>query len=654
MPRQKPPDIGLATQHGLSFLATRQEADGSFVSFSSPTGRHFRAVRSWQTVFVPALMLGSLTGLDQPEALKIRNGLARFLLSQKKDTWSFNYWSKAAPEYVEQPYPDDLDDTFCALAGLYSHDSSLIDGAALAEIVKLLLATEDSIGGPYKTWLAPINSQAVWLDVDVAVNSNIEYFLSLASNPLPRLEEMIGQAIAGNDFSSPYYPFPYAFIYYFSRAYNGEYRNKLLRKARQLHKKAATDLDRALCLSARLRLDDQHDLSQEISAMLSGQRRDGSWPAAAFYADPVKDGKLYYNGAPALTTAFALEALCLYIRKDQISIGKPDKDITEIVLSMAQDQCGALDKSLRQAVLMSLERVASGDNGPEILDLPRRFYESLKKPPDTVSDECLTRLGLANLYGWLAYTIYDDFLDGEGKPELISVANIAMRRSLDGFSEALPSNTPFSSFVRQTFDTIDSANAWELANCRFTVRSGRYLQVGRLPRYGALGKLAERSLGHVLAPIAVMAAAGNTPDSAESETTLEAFRHYLIARQLNDDAHDWADDMRNGRISVVVVMLLKDLGIGGESGQYDLKSLLSETRQVFWHATLPKVCRKMRRHIRLARQALQRNGTLQSSNVIIDLLDGIEASVTDTLDQQRQAENFLKSYKRSGKKTTEA
>lgn len=653
MLKQKPRDIGPVVQHGLSFLVRRQEADGSFASFSSPTERPFRPVRSWRTVFISALMLESLAGLDRQESIKVRNGLAKFLLSQKKDTWSFNYWSKAAPEYLKQPYPDDLDDTFCALAGLYSHDPSLIDGVALARIVDLLLATEASVGGPYRTWLVPANSQAIWLDVDVAVNSNIAYFLSLASNPLPRLEEMIGQAIADNDFSSPYYPSPYAFIYYFSRAYKGRYRNELLRKTRQLHKRAATDMDRALCLSARLRLDDPYDLGEEVDALLSGQRRDGSWPAAAFYADPVKDGKPYYNGAPALTTAFALEALSLHMRNDQASIDRP-KSTSKAILKLARDQCGALDKSLRQAVMESLERITNGDNGSEILDLPRRFYESLKKPPSTVSDESLTRLGLANLYGWLAYTIYDDFLDEEGKPELISVANIAMRRSLDGFSEALPPAASFPSFVRQTFDTIDSANAWESANCRFKVNSERYLHVGRLPRYGDLRKLAERSLGHALSPIGITVAAGGSPDSAEARKILEAFEHYLIARQLNDDAHDWADDIRNGRISAVVVMLLKDLGIGDEAGKYDLKKLLPEARQMFWHTTLPKVCRKMRRHIKLARQAVAGSKTLEPDNIIVDLLDGIEASVTDTLDQQRQAENFLKNYKQSEKKVAKA
>jgi hypothetical protein len=641
-------DVDAAIERGLAFLAKEQETDGSFISFSSASVYPFRRVRSWQTVFVPALMLISLASLDGPEALDIRKKLAKFLLDQKHSNWSFNYWARSAPEYANQPYPNDLDDTFCALAGLYLHDPSLVNSPALAKIVKLLLATETAVGGPYRTWLVSADSQTVWLDVDIAVNSNIAYFLSLASNRLPRLDSLIGQAIADDSFSSPYYPSEYAFLYYFGRAYEGPHKHQLLRKTRRAHKIAQTDLDRALCLSVRLRLGETQNLSGVTSELLGGQRRDGSWPAAVFYADPVKNGKLYYNGASALTTAFVLEALQMYKQAGRAMLSKAASDtgdnqkLRKAVMKLAEKQCRDLDKNLRNTVIRELNTIAMGSNGMEIISLGARFSESLVAPPKSASPDFIKTLGLANLYGWLAYTIYDDFLDEAGKPELISVANAAVRRSLDNFSHALPANQKFGTFVRQSFDTIDSANAWELANCRFKVSNSR-LATGKIPNYGDLSKLAERSIGHALSPMAVMAVAGKGPNTAAAQNLLTAFRHYLIVRQLNDDAHDWPEDLQNGHITPVVAWLLAELKL--KPGDYKLADLLTKARPQFWSSTLLEICRLQRRHIRLSRQALKRCALLQPRNTITDLLDNLEASIKDTLHQQSQAKDFLKQYK---------
>lgn len=645
----KPLNSETAIERGLAFLVESQEADGGFVSFSSASINTFRRLRSWQTTFVPALMMISLSGLDGPKALGVRNKLATFLLAQKDANWSFNYWSRAAPEYTAQAYPNDLDDTFCALAGLYLHDPSLVDAAALAKIVKLLVATETNVGGPYRTWLVPADSQPIWLDVDVAVNSNIAYFLSFVSNRLPRLDSMMGRAIAADSFSSPYYPSEYAFLYYFSRSYKGSQRSRLLRKARRLHAAASTDLDRALCLLTRLRLGDTKNMSGRVKDLLRNQRRDGSWPAAAFYADPVKNGKAYYNGAAALTTAFVLEALQLYSQSNQPapakrvqSAGSNHRELRRTVLALAEKQSQGLGRDLRAATRRALGQVAGSSNGPEIIGLAQRFSESLAGPAKKLPAGLTETLGLANLYGWLAYTIYDDFIDEEGKPEMIPVANTALRRSLDNFTEALPANKLFAAFVRRIFDAIDSANAWELADCRFRVR-GKELVVGKLPDYGNLAKLAERSIGHALPPMAILAATGISVDGVASRRTLQTFRHYLIARQLNDDAHDWSEDLQNGHITPVVAQVLSGLSV--KPGNHDLSKLLTMARRQFWRTTLPEVCLQMRRHVRLSRQNLSRSRLFKPDSFIESLLDGLETSTAETLAQQRGAEDFLTQYK---------
>lgn len=643
----KPRGVEAAVGKGLAYLASAQKSDGSFTSWSSARMRPFRRVRDWQTVFVPALMLGSLSGLEDKPALEIRKELAGFLLKEKDDNWSFNYWTKQSPDQKTQPYPNDLDDTFCALAGLYLHDPGLIDEEALAKAVRLLLAAETAVGGPYRTWLVPSDSEPVWLDVDVAVNSNIAYFLSMVSNGLPNLDRLMGETIKLDAFVSPYYPSEYAFIYYCARAYNGPHRSLLLEKTRKLHKKAATDLDRALCISARIRLDDKHGLCAAADKLIAGQGRDGSWAAAAFYADPVKDGKLYYNGGPALTTAFALEALELYRqqhvlattlrRKDAHSSGKP-------VLTAAKARCAGLEDDLRGSMTESLKKLIGSSDSEEITRLPHRFNGSLAKPlPDTPGTaRLLDGLGLANLFGWLAYTIYDDFLDEEGRPQTLPAANSGMRRSLDCFLEVLPENRVFADLVGRTFDAIDSANAWEQAHCRFPAAGGR-LRVGRLPDYGDnLSKLAGRSLGHVLPPMGVLAAKGLDLEGNPARHVSEALKQYLIVRQLNDDVHDWPEDLSRGQITPVVAAVLSELGTN--PGSHVLDELMPEARRQFWHATLPKICRKMGNHAKSSRQALASSGLLRTDNVVAVLLEGLEAAISDALAKQGQAEKFLQEY----------
>jgi hypothetical protein len=651
----KPPEIKAAIQRGLDFLEKNQEADGSFTSFSSASIRPFKRDMSRQTTFVPALILASLACLDGPQAFDIRERLADFLLEQKGVNWAFNYWAKDAPEKKTLPYPDDLDDTFCVLASLHLQDPAIIDGEILAKITKLLLATEVSVGGPYRTWLVSTDSEQVWLDIDVAVNSNVGYFLSLVSRPLPSITTFVDRAIVTDGLRSPYYPSSYPLAYYMARGYSGQQRATLIKIVRKLLSTASTPLDLALSLSALVRLEASGRQGRTVGKLLRLQDSNGAWPAAAFCLDPAVDGKPYYNGAPALTTAFAIEALRLYSQaQHQSSSPAPSRRATgrhqstrTAVLSLAKRQCRPLPADLRLTTMRALNKLADSSNGTEIISLPQSFNQSLLKPVRPLQDGFLETLSLANLYGWLAYTIYDDFLDEEGKPGLLPAANVAMRNSLNNFLCSLPDNRQFHSLVRQVFDMIDGANAWELAHCRYERQKGDIV-IRKLPDYGDLSKLAERSLGHTLAPIAILFTKKLGSNSPALQQTRLALANYLIVRQLNDDLHDWQADLENGHVTYVVTRILTSLRVG--PGNHDLSELFVQARQQFWYKTLPEICREMRGHIDLSRQAIGHAGIFKDTNSIGRLLDGLGASIQDTLAKQGQAENFLKHYKRKAVK----
>lgn len=636
-----------AIESALDYLRTQQRSDGSFLSFSSHQKQPFSADFEYRTTFTPALILAALGDIETPVAIHIRSGLVDFLLQQKSQHWSFNYWVRHSKEVRDMPYPDDLDDTFCALIALWSHDPSTIDAAVLANMVKLLIATESHVGGPYHTWLVPADSPKIWRDVDIAVNANVAYFVSKVSRSLPRLTAFMDQAIEKHNFQSPYYPHEYPVIYYLARAYDGALKTRLANYIvgkRQSNGTWETPLQTALAVSSLLKLG-MGEVERAIRYLHHSQQADGSWPAEAFCLDPKRDGKAFYSGASVLTTALVAEALCSYRRQTNIvgtieksSIQRESLSKMHVVRAVTKD-LALLEGDLRTAALDALRHTIGGKNSEEIILLPRLFYESQLVRAE-IPKNLFTNLGKANLYGWLAYTIYDDLLDSEGNPRLLSVANAMLRRSVDAFWRALP-NRQFYEFVHQTFDMIDAANIWELTHCRFVV-SNNMITIGELPKYGRLNRLAERSFGHALTPLAVMAASGRELTDEATKSLKKAFYHYLIARQLSDDIHDWKADFQAGRISYVVAVLLKELEL--QPREYRLVELLPQAERQFWHYTLPRISGQMTRHTIQSHKAIERSGVLRQNSILAKLLDDIDSSIAETETALTQIKNFLNVY----------
>ncbi len=143
-----------AISRGLSFIASSQRNDGGFDVCFSPDQNEFVNLSPHSTIFAPSLIGKSLSIFTHKEALGIKSAIASWLINQRKDNaWTFNYWDKASPMYTQRSYPDDLDDTFCALSVLYDFNPDIFTGKAMADIANILFSAEASEGGPYRTWL---------------------------------------------------------------------------------------------------------------------------------------------------------------------------------------------------------------------------------------------------------------------------------------------------------------------------------------------------------------------------------------------------------------------------------------------------------------------------------------------------------------------
>jgi hypothetical protein len=641
-----PEDLHKARRKAVAFLTQAQQPDGSFASQSSPTLTPFEPNRTYRTTFAPALILAALAHV--PETTGINAKLADWLLAQKSPVWSFNYWAADAPQKRSLPYPDDLDDTFCALIALYLHDPSITDAACLGHVVKLLIAAEQQPGGPYRTWLVNDKAEAVWKDVDLAVNSNVAYFLRLVAEPLPNLTELMAKAIQSRRFTSPYYPPPYPLLYYMARAYRGP---RVLELAEYILSLKHDDwwgspLNTALALSALKNTGQSKNHEITYAKLLSRQAKDGSWPAEAFCLDPSLKGRTHYSGSPALTTALILEALDTSgLVKSPVQtrrpIGQRAANIYDRILKSAGGELKTLAPALRAPFQLMIDKIKQKGDNQEIILLPYLFYKSLADAA-ALPDQLFIDLGLANLYGWIAYTIYDDFLDDEGDPHLLSVANAALRYSLRHFELALPDHPDFQTVVRRTFDTIDGANARELAHYRFAT-DDHTITITKLPSYTRILAIADKSLGHGLTPLAVIAALGVSLSSKKAQLLSRAFSHYLVAKQLSDDLHDWEEDVHQGMITYVTAAILHDVSITPKT--YKLNQLLPKMQRRFWHHSVTRVCDEISRQTRLARADCRACGLLKDTNVIAQLTKSIDKMVAETLGEQSKAQKFLKAYK---------
>jgi len=641
--------LGVVQARALSFLADNQAANGAFATFFSATTRPFKERAPYYTTFLPALILHALAKVNGSEEIRAR--LAEWLIAQRGSEWSFNYWPTDAAERGEMPYPDDLDDTFCVLSALWQHDHKLISPQVMGKAVRILLATETEVGGPYRTWIVPPTAEKIWLDTDIAVNANVAYFLRLTAQSLPNLDTQMERAITSKKFTSPYYPSFWPILYYIGRAYHGPKSGALVRYIQSLQTEDGhwdSPMHTALAMCILHEQGVAFDSHPAISYLLETQQTDGSWPAEPFWLEV----KQTYSGSAALTTALILEALELSAAPAlEVSTATTAKatdsqaaSIYRAVMSRAEKVNRTLPPGLHASAEATLARMNRSSTNREVVLLPYFFAVSQKKSAAAAASELLQALGLANMHGWAAYTIYDDVLDGGGDIRALPLANAFMRLSLEEFVQAVPKSPSYHAFVRETFNRIDSANAWEARNCKFVV-SGHSVHIASVPNFGNLEQLAERSLGHALPALAILASQNIPPNSSDARLLLRALKHYLIARQLGDDMQDWEMDIRSGQCSAVVAHLLSSLHV--RPGTHRLEAVINQMRQALASATAEEISQIILDQTAHSSHHLRKSGLVRPNSQISQLNDDIAAIARQQLQEYQSAREFLTAY--SGK-----
>jgi len=633
---------------GLRFIAQRQQADGSFASYSSSNPTNFNQAIRYPTTFATSV-IGCCLAVLPPTPLRDRTlaGAVRFLADQASPDGSLNYWVRQSAVTNEMPYPDDLDDTFYALAALTLIKPTTVDGALLAKAITLLTTAEVRPGGPYRTWLVDRQAPAVWRDVDPAVNFTIGYFLSLHNVRLPALVKLAETKIRANDFRSAYYPNQLAVIYLLSRFYRGRYVARLVGQLVALQKPDGswgTPLNTALALISLRFLGSSTALGLERARKyLIHSAREGVWPSEGFCLDPALAGRPRYAGSAELTTAFCLQALSLTSQPPTLlkSSARPlsvgDQRFFELALREVETASQALPVNLRRDFQQLARRITDLD--AQVVLLPRLFSQAIGLTSDQVSRRKLIRLALANLYGWMAYTIYDDFYDDEGRITQLAVANLCARRLTGLLLGAVPT-ARFRRLFHQTLDQIDAANTWEVRTMNVDLTQPVVSWPALKTAY-PIGRLSQKSLGHALTPIALtLLKEGTSP--ADVQTVRQFFERYLIARQINDDLHDWEADLLSGRLTYTIKKILADVGTRLPK-KATAKAALPLMREIFWQKTVADLTTTSLGQLSQASSSL-RSPLFTRPAVLEVLIEPVRAAAEKTLTEQQQMASFLAQY----------
>lgn len=290
-----------------------------------------------------------------------------------------------------------------------------------------------------------------------------------------------------------------------------------------------------------------------------------------------------------------------------------------------------------------IERTMRGNPDKQMSLMPLYVRDALDEGR-RFTDTRLAEFGLANVFFWTAFIIYDDFWDEDeaAEPGLLPVANLFARHYVRFFENVLPPETGFSAFFHDLMDRLDAANEWEMLSCRLVREGSRIIVPETLPEYGDFMIKFYPAAGHVLGPVAMLVEFGYSLDSKEVTALIEYFREYLVAMQLNDDAHDWKEDIERGHISTAVSVLLTAWKRAHpERSEIDLGKDMPELERLFWFETLTPVCESVLACTARSRAALRSVGLPGNTRPLEAYIEKNERIAEEALREQRRSTAFL-------------
>ncbi|MCA9388954.1 hypothetical protein KC644_04350 [Candidatus Berkelbacteria bacterium] len=518
------------------------------------------------------------------------------------------------------PYPDDLDDSACAWSSLYLFDSKSLKPEGLAIITKVLSAIEKMPGGPYRSWVVSPEAKEVWQDVDIAVNANVAYFLQLLEIELPNLNSYLDKALIEKGYHSQYYASEYPILYFLSRL-NLKNSNLVIE---YLESKVDSELVEGSVLKTALVANSLRNLNrwpsyQKVVNILAGLTID-EIKEEPFCLDPSLGGIKYFAGSKGLTASYVYRALTSNKVSSSTTRLSTYENVHRQVLINAWskvDRGSLLGKELK--LFSSIQ--SSKDVNREITTFPYWFATNFSR--NNKFNEQVIRLCEASFWGWIAYTIFDDFLDEEGQTKQLPLACLAQReltKIYDSFD-----NAQITFCFNRLMKEVDEANAYEVTSLRSTNHNPQKI----VPD---LASIASKSVGHLLGPLSFLIMA--RVDQAQIEMIERILRSYLVLKQLNDDLHDWEQDLQSGQINPVTSRLRVSTGV---------KASLIDLKMIFWKKIIDEFDYESEKIAKSAQKLINKQKVVKA-DFLTCLIDQFRGSIKRTVESKEESISFIKTF----------
>ncbi len=540
-----------------------------------------------------SLLLMELEKMTATEQItNIKKQVNSWLLTKKDNNWLFS---------------DNLLINFIVLSSLIKH----ISGKALGKVLSTLTKLESQIGGPYRSSFTEI------ADIDIGVNVAISYFLSLNKVELPALNNLIELVIKEQNFHTNFCNNQFLIIYLISLYYKGSQKQILIEHLRLILKQKNNNFNKLLMLTSLKNLGKETNIKIKIN-----------------YDCPLQ-AALYLNLTANKTNIIKQQNL-------------EDKKMMNKILLEAQNRFRNLSSDLKNIALSEIKRTITNNHDKQMSLITYYFKIALGKRAKIITDDFIAKAGLANIFFWTAFIIYDDFWDEDERaiPSILPCANLYARSYTDFYNKVLIDNTEFQDFFHNLMDKLDVANTWETLYCRTEVNDSKFTIPKELPDYKNYTSKFEPASGQILGPIVLLIKSGFKLNSPEIINLTQYFKNYLIAMQINDDAHDLIEDLERGHLSTVVVMFLKDWQKNyPEQTEIDLKSDLKKIQKLFWFKTIPTACKIAIKYTQKSKTALNKIKILENPTPLENFINIAENVAKQALSEQQKSLEILKEFK---------
>ena len=112
---------------------------------------------------------------------------------------------------------------------------------------------------------------------------------------------------------------------------------------------------------------------------------------------------------------------------------------------------------------------------------------------------------------------------------------------------------------------------------------------------------------------------------------------------MNDDAHDWEEDLRQGRINCVGSYILQHLNTSKKYANKNLLQLVNsqELHTLFWDKLIPRISQKVLEICDEGEAAIMRTPQIIHKELFISMMKGQRKIANEALSQQKEVQQFL-------------